>query len=66
MQMDYQQRFAQALDRDGIDVILCPACPLPAFTHGASNDLGTAPSYITCSVILLALCRLREFALRKK
>ena len=45
MQIDYQQRFAQALNRDGIDVILCPACPLPAFTHGASNDLGTAGGY---------------------
>jgi fatty acid amide hydrolase len=44
-QMDYQQRFAQALDRDGIDIILCPACPLPAFTHGASNELGTAGTY---------------------
>jgi fatty acid amide hydrolase len=44
-QMDYQKRFAQVLDRDGIDVILCPACPLPAFTHGASNELGTAGSY---------------------
>lgn len=44
-QMDYQQRFAQALDRDGIDIILCPACPLPAFTHGSSNELGTAGTY---------------------
>ena len=44
-QLDYQQRFAQQLDRDGIDVILCPACPLPAFTHGASNDLATAGAY---------------------
>lgn len=44
-QMDYQRRFVEALDRDGIDVILCPACPLPAFTHGASNDLGVAGGY---------------------
>jgi fatty acid amide hydrolase len=44
-QLDYQQRFKQQLDRDGIDVILCPACPLPAFTHGASNDLATAGAY---------------------
>jgi fatty acid amide hydrolase len=44
-QLDYQQHFKQQLDRDGIDVILCPACPLPAFTHGASNDLATAGAY---------------------
>lgn len=44
-QLDYQQRFMQQLDRDGIDVILAPACPLPAFTHGASNDLATAGAY---------------------
>lgn len=44
-QMDYQRRWAEALDRDGIDVILCPACALPAFTHGASNDLGVAGGY---------------------
>ena len=28
-----------------IDVILCPACALPAYTHGASNDLGVAGGY---------------------
>ncbi|HEX6309755.1 MAG TPA: amidase family protein [Longimicrobiales bacterium] len=44
-QMDYRRRFAEALDRAGIDVILCPACALPAFTHGASNDLGLAGGY---------------------
>jgi fatty acid amide hydrolase len=44
-QMDYQRRFIEALDRDGIDVILCPACALPAFRHGAGNDLGTAGGY---------------------
>jgi fatty acid amide hydrolase len=44
-QIDYQRRFAEALDRDGIDVILCPACALPAFTHGASHDLGVAGGY---------------------
>lgn len=43
--MDYRSRFAEALDRDGIDVILCPACALPAYTHGASNDLGVAGGY---------------------
>lgn len=44
-QMDYQRRFAEALDRDRIDLILCPACPLPAFTHGVANDLGVAGGY---------------------
>jgi len=41
-QMAYQQRFRQALDQaEGgpFDIILCPACALPAFTHGASRDL---------------------------
>ncbi|HEY3231670.1 MAG TPA: amidase family protein, partial [Roseiflexaceae bacterium] len=41
-QMAYQQRFMQALDQaEGgpFDVILCPACAVPAFTHGASRDL---------------------------
>ena len=41
-QMAYQQRFMQALDQaEGgpVDVILCPACAVPAYTHGASRDL---------------------------
>jgi fatty acid amide hydrolase len=42
---DYRQRFAAALDRDQIDVIISPACALPAFTHGASADLGVAGAY---------------------
>jgi hypothetical protein len=33
--LDYRARFMEALDRDGIDVSLSPACSLPAFTHGA-------------------------------
>jgi fatty acid amide hydrolase len=44
-QMDYQRRFANVLDRDGIDVILCPPCALPAYRHGASNELGVAGGY---------------------
>jgi len=44
-QMDYRTRFTEALERDGIDVIICPACALPAYTHGASNDLGVAGGY---------------------
>jgi fatty acid amide hydrolase len=44
-QIDYRTRFAEVLDRDGIDVILCPACAVPAYTHGASKDLGLAGGY---------------------
>lgn len=43
-QMEYQHRFLDALDHsDGgpFDVILCPVCPLPAFTHGAARDVLT-------------------------
>jgi fatty acid amide hydrolase len=47
-QMHYQQRFKHELDAaDGgpFDVVLCPACSLPAFIHGASRDLVTAGAY---------------------
>lgn len=44
-QMDYQTRFAASLESNGIDVLLCPPCALPAFTHGASHDLGVAGGY---------------------
>jgi len=47
-QMDYQQRFLQALDQaEGgpFDIILSPACALPAFTHGSSRDLMAAGGY---------------------
>jgi fatty acid amide hydrolase len=47
-QIDYQARFQAALDQDDggpFDVILCPACSLPAFTHGASQYLATAGAY---------------------
>jgi fatty acid amide hydrolase len=48
-QMDYQARFGQALDSDAgggpFDLVLCPACPLPAFTHGGSRNLLTAGAY---------------------
>lgn len=37
-QMNYQHRFAAALDQDKIDVILSPAFSVPAFPHGASTD----------------------------
>ena len=47
-QMDYQRRFREALNghpEGPFDVIVCPACPLPAFTHGASRNLLTAGAY---------------------
>jgi fatty acid amide hydrolase len=47
-QMAYQQRFLDALDHDQggpFDVIIAPACSLPAFTHGASRDLLLAGAY---------------------
>lgn len=47
-QMDYQRRFLEALDRaDGgpFDLILCPACSLPAVTHGSARDLIVAGGY---------------------
>ena len=45
---NYRQRFAEALDAGEagpFDLILCPACALPAFTHGASTTLVTAGAY---------------------
>ncbi len=47
-QMEYQRRFLEALDHDEggpFDLILCPACALPAFTHGSSRDLILAGGY---------------------
>jgi fatty acid amide hydrolase len=47
-QMAYQRRFAEAFDRDEggpFDLILAPACALPAFRHGASRELMTAGGY---------------------
>jgi Asp-tRNA(Asn)/Glu-tRNA(Gln) amidotransferase A subunit family amidase len=57
--MEYQRRFIEALNAgEGgpVDVILCPACALPAFTHGSSRDLLTAGGIALCitySAILL-------------
>lgn len=47
-QMVYEERFRAALDGDDgepLDVIVCPACSVPAFQHGASRDLSTAGAY---------------------
>lgn len=46
--LDFQDRFRSALDSASggpFDVILCPPCALPAFTHGASKDLIMAGGY---------------------
>lgn len=44
-QMDFAQHFEAALDSAAFDVILCPPCALPAYTHGAGLDLGLAGGY---------------------
>jgi fatty acid amide hydrolase len=47
-QLDYRKRFLDALDRDAggpFDLVLCPPCSLPAFTHGAARDLVVAGTY---------------------
>lgn len=36
----YRERWRAAMAQDGISVILCPASPLPALTHGATLDFG--------------------------
>jgi fatty acid amide hydrolase len=54
-QTEYQYRFIDALDKDAggpFDIILCPACALPAFTHGSSRDLATAGGYATLYNVL--------------
>src|SRR5579884_604452 len=47
-QTAYRRRFLAAMDADEggpFDVIVCPACALPAIPHGASADLVTAGAY---------------------
>jgi fatty acid amide hydrolase len=54
-QTEYQYRFMDALDKDPggpFDIILCPACALPAFTHGSSRELVTAGGYATLYNVL--------------
>jgi fatty acid amide hydrolase len=44
----YQQQFARALDSDPggpFDLIVCPACAVPAFPHGGSKDLVIGGGY---------------------
>ncbi|MBC5809405.1 MAG: amidase [Candidatus Eremiobacteraeota bacterium] len=54
-QAEYRRRFAEALDRAAsgpIDVLLGPACALPAFAHGESRTLGTIGAYATMYNVL--------------
>lgn len=54
-QMDYQRRFLDALNEDDggpFDIIICPACALPAFPHGASADLLAGGGYATLYNVL--------------
>ncbi len=47
-QMEYQRLFQKALDQaeiGPIDLIVCPACALPAIKHGSSGDLALAGGY---------------------
>ena len=47
-QMEYQQRFLAVLNQaesGPVDVLLCPATSLPAWTHGAARELVTAGAY---------------------
>jgi len=51
-QVDYQDEWRRALDRDGIDVVLYPAYGVPAVLHGANNDLPTTGSYALLAPVL--------------
>jgi Asp-tRNA(Asn)/Glu-tRNA(Gln) amidotransferase A subunit family amidase len=47
-QMAYRERFLRALNGDDggpFDVVLCPPCAVPAYTHGAARDLALLGSY---------------------
>jgi Asp-tRNA(Asn)/Glu-tRNA(Gln) amidotransferase A subunit family amidase len=47
-QIAYRERFLRALNEDNggpFDVVLCPPCAVPAYTHGAARDLGLLGSY---------------------
>jgi len=76
-QTAYQRLFAEALDTDEggpFDVIICPACAVPAIPHGASRDLITAGAYATLynvlgyptGVVPLTLVRMEEEQPRPK
>jgi fatty acid amide hydrolase len=44
-QLNYRQRFAEAMQHDGIDLVLSPPCALPAYRHGAARDVGLGGGY---------------------
>jgi len=43
--MRYRAAFSAALDKAGIDALICPPLATPALTHGAAYHLATAASY---------------------
>lgn len=51
-QLDYQEEWRRALDRDGIDVVLYPAYGVAAVRHGANNNLPTTGSYALLAPVL--------------
>ena len=54
-QIDYRLRFLQAMDRSDagpLDLLLSPPVALPAFTHGATKDLGLPGIYTTLYNVL--------------
>ena len=48
----YRRRFDQTMGP--IDVLICPPCSLPAFTHGSTKELGPASVCYTALYNLLA------------
>jgi fatty acid amide hydrolase len=51
-QVDYQEEWRRALDRDAIDLVLYPAYGVPAVLHGANNNLPTTGSYALLAPVL--------------
>jgi fatty acid amide hydrolase len=51
-QVEYQETWRRALDRDRIDVVLCPAYGVAAVRHGANNNLPTTGSYALTAPVL--------------
>jgi fatty acid amide hydrolase len=51
-QIDYQEEWRRALDRDAIDLVLYPAYGVRAVRHGANNNLATTGSYALLAPVL--------------
>ena len=51
---DYRRQFALAMEKAGVDVLICPPCAVPAFRHGGTRELGPASVSYTCLYNLLA------------